>query len=126
MPLLTKQITLNTAMLRYLNGEQNTASAPNENYARELQELFTIGKDSGGNAQYTEDDVKAAARVLTGWRNDLVSGVSANGYNSIFNSNFSLQQLQWPWVSLFSVLNLRRKTRRERKFRFLLVGHRLL
>ena len=83
----TKQITLNTAMLRYLNGEQNTASAPNENYARELQELFTIGKDSGGNAQYTEDDVKAAARVLTGWRNDLVSGVSANGYNSIFNSN---------------------------------------
>jgi uncharacterized protein (DUF1800 family) len=83
----TKQITLNTAMLRYLNGEQNTASAPNENYARELQELFTIGKDSGGNAQYTEDDVKAAARVLTGWRNDLVSGVSTNGYNSVFNAN---------------------------------------
>ncbi len=83
----TKQITLNTAMLRYLNGEQNTASAPNENYARELQELFTIGKDSGGNAQYTEDDVKAAARVLTGWRNDLVAGVSTNGYNSVFNSN---------------------------------------
>ncbi len=83
----TKQITLNTAMLRYLNGEQNTASAPNENYARELQELFTIGKDSGGNAQYTEDDVKAAARVLTGWRNDLVAGVSTNGYNSVFNAN---------------------------------------
>jgi uncharacterized protein (DUF1800 family) len=83
----TKQITLNTAMLRYLNGEQNTASAPNENYARELQELFTIGKDSGGNAQYTEDDVKAAARVLTGWRNDMVAGVSSNGYNSVFNAN---------------------------------------
>ncbi len=56
------EITKDPAMLRYLNGNQNVASKPNENYGRELQELFTIG---GGN--YTEDDVKAAARVLTGW-----------------------------------------------------------
>jgi uncharacterized protein (DUF1800 family) len=83
----TKQITLNSAMLMYLNGDRNTAQAPNENYARELQELFTIGKDASGNPQYTEDDVQAAARVLTGWRNDLINGSSANGYNSYFQSS---------------------------------------
>lgn len=55
-------MTKDPAMLRYLNGNQNVVGKPNENYGRELQELFTIGR---GN--YTEDDVKAAARVLTGW-----------------------------------------------------------
>jgi uncharacterized protein (DUF1800 family) len=59
-----KQITLDPAMLRYLNGRLNTKKAPDENYGRELQELFTVGKGSG--SKYTEDDVKAAARVLTG------------------------------------------------------------
>ncbi|THU33548.1 DUF1800 domain-containing protein [Niastella caeni] len=63
---LVKDMTLNIAMLRYLNGYLNTNTAPDENYARELQELFTLGKEN--NPNYTEDDVKAAARVLTGWR----------------------------------------------------------
>ncbi len=66
---LVKAITKDPAMLRYLNGDQNKKGSPNENYARELQELFTVGnKDFAGNNNYTEDDVKAAARVLTGWR----------------------------------------------------------
>lgn len=69
---LVKKISIDPAMLRYLNGDQNTAVKPNENYARELQELFTIGKGKeiapGDYTTYTEDDVKAAARVLTGWR----------------------------------------------------------
>jgi uncharacterized protein (DUF1800 family) len=63
---LVKDMTLNVAMLRYLNGYLNTNTAPDENYSRELQELFTLGKEN--NPNYTEDDVKAAARVLTGWR----------------------------------------------------------
>ena len=63
---LTKDITLDANMLYYLNGYLNKKSAPDENYARELQELFTLGK--GPNAQYTEADVKAAARLLTGWK----------------------------------------------------------
>jgi len=85
---LTREITINSAMLKYLNGDRNTRTAPNENYARELQELFTIGKDANGLPPYTEDDVREAARVLTGWRNDLTGGVnSANGYNSYFDSN---------------------------------------
>jgi uncharacterized protein (DUF1800 family) len=63
-----KAITKDPAMLVYLNGNENVKGKPNENYARELQELFTVGeKDFYGNANYTEDDVKAAARVLTGW-----------------------------------------------------------
>lgn len=66
---LVKAITLDPAMLRYLNGYLNTNTAPDENYARELQELFTIGKDPNNNGNpFTEDDVKKAAKVLTGWR----------------------------------------------------------
>jgi len=59
-------ITRDPAMLKYLNGNANTKKAPDENYGRELQELFTMGK--GPDSHYTEADVKAAARVLTGFR----------------------------------------------------------
>lgn len=65
---LTRSVTLDPAMLVYLNGQVNTATAPDENYGRELQELFCCGK--GPDSQYTESDVKMAAKVLTGWRND--------------------------------------------------------
>ncbi|MDZ7900235.1 MAG: DUF1800 domain-containing protein [Arcicella sp.] len=62
-------ITKDPAMLKYLNGHDNEKNRANENYARELQELFVVGeKDFAGNNNYTENDVKAAARVLTGWR----------------------------------------------------------
>ena len=57
------EITKDPAMLLYLDGNLNVVGKPNENYGRELQELFTIGQ---GN--YDENDVKNAARVLTGWR----------------------------------------------------------
>ncbi len=63
---LLKEITIDPHMLFFLNGNYNTASAPDENYGRELQELFTIGK--GPLSAYTEDDVKQAAKILTGWR----------------------------------------------------------
>ena len=67
---LVKEISLDPAMLRYLNGYLNTKTAPDENYGRELQELFTMGK--GPLSKYTEQDVKAAAKVLTGYRIDSV------------------------------------------------------
>ncbi|MEO1258905.1 MAG: DUF1800 domain-containing protein [Bacteroidota bacterium] len=63
---LMKAITLDPAMLVYLNGQLNNAGAPDENYGRELQELYCIGKGPG--SAYTEEDVQAAARVLTGWK----------------------------------------------------------
>ena len=69
---LVKEVTIDPTMLRFLNGNQNTKNAPNENFARELLELFTVGKgplaDSGDYTNYTEDDIREIARVLTGWR----------------------------------------------------------
>jgi uncharacterized protein (DUF1800 family) len=65
---MAKAVTTDPAMLVYQNGQLNTKQAPDENYGRELQELFSVGKGPG--SQYTEDDVKAAAKVLTGWRID--------------------------------------------------------
>ena len=62
---LVKEITLDPGMLRYLNGYLNNKNSPDENYARELQELFTLGK--GPKSNYTESDVKQAAKVLTGY-----------------------------------------------------------
>lgn len=62
---MASAVTKEPAMLVYLNGRTNTSKAPDENYGRELQELFTVGK--GPESHYTEDDVKAAARVLTGF-----------------------------------------------------------
>ncbi|WP_188810870.1 DUF1800 domain-containing protein [Hymenobacter cavernae] len=53
------------AMLQFLNNQQNRKQHPNENFAREVMELFTIGR---GN--YTEHDVKEAARAFTGWSSD--------------------------------------------------------
>lgn len=75
---LVKEVTIDPTMLRYLNGNQNTRRAPNENYARELLELFTIGKGPlagpGDYTNYTEEDVIQIAKVLTGWRD--------TGYNT--------------------------------------------
>ncbi|MEP7322199.1 MAG: DUF1800 family protein [Saprospiraceae bacterium] len=65
---MIKALTIDPMMLFYLNGNSNEKYAPDENYGRELQELFCIGK--GPDSKYTEDDVKSAARVLTGWKTD--------------------------------------------------------
>lgn len=73
---LVKDVTIDPAMLLFLNGATNTLYSPNENYARELLELFTIGKGPqigpGDYTHYTEDDVAAGAKILTGF---LVDGL---------------------------------------------------
>ena len=76
---LLKQMTVDPSMLYFLNGRLNTKKAPDENYGRELQELFTLGK--GSNSKYTEEDVKTAARVLTGF--------SINFTTTPFSTSFS-------------------------------------
>lgn len=63
---LTLDVTKDPAMLLWLNGTSNTVWNPNENYARELQELFCLGAGNG----YTEGDVRQLARALTGFAND--------------------------------------------------------
>ena len=60
----TEKMGKTGAMLVYLNGNSNVKTAPNENYARELMELFTMGEGNG----YTEIDVVQMAKALTGWR----------------------------------------------------------
>lgn len=62
---LTQSMARDPAMLRWLDSNQNRKAAPNENFARELMELFTIGI-----GHYSEEDVKAAARAFTGWHID--------------------------------------------------------
>ena len=63
--IMIRKICTDPAMMNYLSNQNNTAAEPNENFARELFELFTLGK--GPESQYTETDVAEAAKVLTGW-----------------------------------------------------------
>jgi len=70
----TKIVSKEAAMLGYLNNKQNNKKSPNENFARELMELFTLGQD-----QYTEKDIKESARAFT-------------GYNHKFKGEFNFKQ----------------------------------
>jgi len=63
---LTLAMARDVSMIRFLNNQQNRKDSPNENFARELMELFTIGR-----GHYTEKDVKEAARAFTGWSSNL-------------------------------------------------------
>jgi uncharacterized protein (DUF1800 family) len=77
----TREITLDTGMLFYQNGYLNTNAAPDENYGRELQELFVVGKGADNATQgFAEADVKAVAKVLTGWQ------INGTTNTSFFNS----------------------------------------
>jgi uncharacterized protein (DUF1800 family) len=77
-------VAKDAAMLVWLDGRQNTRRLPQENFGREIMELFTMGV---GN--YTEEDVYAAARVFTGWNLRLVNGASdpQSYYEYIFIPN---------------------------------------
>lgn len=63
---LLQQITVDAAMLSWLDGDGSVAEAPNQNYSREMMELFVLGHDGG----YTEADVRAGAVALSGWQVD--------------------------------------------------------
>lgn len=81
-PTLIRQVTTDMAMTRYLDLLYSHKSAPNENYARELCELLVLGRlDANGQQPYTEADVLAAARGLTGWLPDV------NKLNVIYNAS---------------------------------------
>ncbi len=63
-----KAINKDAAMMEYLDTVRNHRSQPNENYGRELQELFTLGvRDFAGNANYSQEDVVQIARAFSGW-----------------------------------------------------------
>lgn len=62
---MLKEVSQSSAMLQFLNNQQNKKAHPNENFAREVMELFTMGR-----GHYTENDIKEAARAFTGWAYD--------------------------------------------------------
>jgi uncharacterized protein (DUF1800 family) len=69
-------VSKRTAMLKYLSGYQNTATHPNQNYARELMELFSLGRVDRvtGESNYTQADIQEIARALTGFQIDWNGG----------------------------------------------------
>ena len=67
---LLLDVTTDPAMLIWLSGIYNSKWSPNENYGRELMELFTLGASDDSDYPYSEDDVREQARALTGWRAD--------------------------------------------------------
>lgn len=81
---LIKEMTNNTNMLEFLNGATNTYYSPNENYAREFLELYTIGKGiqigPGDYSNYTEEDVAAGAKIFTGYT---VEGLRSSTHTSV-------------------------------------------
>jgi len=64
------QVTIDPGMLRYLDLATSTGRNPNENYSRELMELFTMGVGT-----FTEDDVRSAAKALSGWREPITQAM---------------------------------------------------
>lgn len=81
-PTLLLDVTADPAMLLWLNNAENRKNDNNENYARELQELFTLGADRGA---YSEDDVRELARALTGFDYDWVEGTGATNFRYVPN-----------------------------------------
>lgn len=80
---MVKDVTIDPCMLLFLSGATNTVYSPNENYARELLELFTVGKGPqigpGDYSYFTEDDVAAGAKILTGY---IVQGLRSDTMTS--------------------------------------------
>jgi uncharacterized protein (DUF1800 family) len=94
---IIRNMATQPAMMYYLNNQANSKTAPDENFAREVMELFTLGKDP--LSEYTQDDVIQAAKVLTGWRvknlnaypttttyDDAVHDKTTKTFSSFFNA----------------------------------------
>ena len=81
---VVESITINGAMMEFLDTASNTKWNPNENYARELLELYSIGKGlqtgPGDYSNFTEDDILSGARILTGWKVRENMSSTANPY----------------------------------------------
>ncbi len=89
---LIRTMATHPAMMYYLNNQANTKTSPDENFAREIMELFTLGKDP--LSQYTEADVVQAAKILSGWRVQNLNTIAPvtnfdNSYHDTSNKQFS-------------------------------------
>jgi hypothetical protein len=97
---LAHDVTADPAMIVWLNLNENTRWAPNENYARELMELFTLGADRGA---YTEQDVRELARALTGFDFDWSDELGMHNFRYVANRHDDTaktvfgQTGSWTW-----------------------------
>ena len=90
MRLLVKAMGRDAAMIEFLDTVRNDKDIPNENYARELMELFTLGVfDSAGNPNYTQQDIVQIARAFTGWRYTRTGTPYLDEGQHDFNAEFS-------------------------------------
>ncbi len=111
---LIKTLSIDAAMLLYLDNALNLATAPNENFARELMELFTLGVDNG----YTQSDVVESARAWSGYTLDA-------GGNFVFNAaahdsgNKTIFGVTKPWLGLDLVDEILTGARALQSSRFL-------
>src|SRR3954453_19803541 len=100
---LLRDVTVDPCMLAFLDGIDNRKGSPNENYAREVMELFTLGADRGS---YTENDIRQAAKALTGWRADNVDGIALTNFrydpprHDTTNKTVFGKTGNWSWQDL--------------------------
>ncbi len=94
----TEKISLTPMMLMYLNGSSNTTEKPNENFARELLELFTVG-----DGNYKQKDIENIARGYTGWKAGSHAGHLALGHFVFGPDEYILQteHHDWTMIELF-------------------------
>jgi len=104
-----RTVGINNNMLLYLNGFENTNNDPNENYARELYELFTLGEGNG----YTQDDITETARALTGYNHWNEPGAAIYFDVSTFDSSSKIifdQEGNWGYDDVIDILFAQRST----------------
>lgn len=104
-----REIGITSAMLIFLNGWENSSFNPNENYARELFELFTLGLDNG----YDEFEVGEAAKALTGYNHWDEEGAPIHFDESTFNDSIKTifgQEGNWGYDDLIDILFQERST----------------
>jgi len=124
---LAEEMTVNVGMLKYLDGDDNKTGAANENYARELFELFTIGKgpliEEGNYTNYTEHDIREAAKILTGWRTNSDTDTtyftpsrhdeSDKVFSDIYNNFTISNEGKNEYKSLIQIIFLQKETARH-------------
>ncbi|MDX6720459.1 MAG: hypothetical protein QOJ63_2713 [Solirubrobacteraceae bacterium] len=93
---LATDLTIDPAMLIFLSGISNRRNAINENYGRELMELFTLGADRGA---YTESDVRQLARALSGWTADWQDDVGYVNFRFVSSRADTTTKTLWAGTS---------------------------
>ncbi|MCU0445408.1 MAG: DUF1800 domain-containing protein [Microscillaceae bacterium] len=104
---LLEAVAKDPAMLRFLNNQQNRKAHPNENFARELLELFTLGR---GN--YTEQDIKEAARAFTGWSSEGERFVFRQNHHDFDKKTFMGKTGNWGGEDIIRIVLENRQTAR--------------